>query len=64
LSELTIASLESSRLRLRSQWRRTSGPERHPPDETWHGYPKAATVAQNHIQQGFRGCWIMALGTN
>jgi hypothetical protein len=32
--------------------------------ETWHGYPKAATVAQNHIQQGFRGCWIMALGTN
>jgi hypothetical protein len=32
--------------------------------ETWHGYPNAATVAQNHIQQGFRGCWIMALGTN
>jgi hypothetical protein len=21
-------------------------------------------LAQNHIQQGFRGCWIMALGTN
>jgi len=32
--------------------------------ETFEGYPNAATVAQHHISQGFRGCWILALGTN
>jgi peptidoglycan/LPS O-acetylase OafA/YrhL len=32
--------------------------------ETFEGYPNAATVAQDHISQGFRGCWILALGTN
>jgi peptidoglycan/LPS O-acetylase OafA/YrhL len=32
--------------------------------ETFEGQPNAATVAQDHISQGFRGCWILALGTN
>jgi hypothetical protein len=32
--------------------------------ETWHGLPNAATVAKQDISQGFRGCWILALGTN
>jgi hypothetical protein len=32
--------------------------------ETFEGQPNAATVAQRHISQGFRGCWILALGTN
>jgi hypothetical protein len=32
--------------------------------ETFEGQPNAATVAQGHISQGFRGCWILALGTN
>lgn len=32
--------------------------------EIWHGIPNAATVAQQHVSAGFRGCWILALGTN
>jgi peptidoglycan/LPS O-acetylase OafA/YrhL len=32
--------------------------------ETFEGHPNAATVAQDHIQAGFDGCWILALGTN
>jgi lysophospholipase L1-like esterase len=32
--------------------------------ETWHGIPNAATVAGQHVSAGFRGCWILALGTN
>jgi lysophospholipase L1-like esterase len=32
--------------------------------ETWHGFPNAATVAGQHASAGFRGCWILALGTN
>jgi peptidoglycan/LPS O-acetylase OafA/YrhL len=32
--------------------------------ETFEGHPNAATVAQQHISQGYRGCWILALGTN
>ena len=32
--------------------------------ETFEGHPNAATVAQQHISEGFRGCWILALGTN
>ncbi len=32
--------------------------------ETWHGFPNAATVAEQHVAAGFRGCWILALGTN
>jgi len=32
--------------------------------ETWHGFPNAATVAKQHISEGFHGCWILALGTN
>jgi peptidoglycan/LPS O-acetylase OafA/YrhL len=32
--------------------------------ETFQGNPNAATVAQQHVAQGFRGCWILALGNN
>jgi peptidoglycan/LPS O-acetylase OafA/YrhL len=32
--------------------------------ETYEGYPNAASVAQYHRSTGFRGCWILALGTN
>jgi lysophospholipase L1-like esterase len=32
--------------------------------ETWHGFANAATVAEQHVSAGFRGCWILALGTN
>lgn len=32
--------------------------------ETYDGFPNGATVAQSHIDAGFKGCWIMALGTN
>jgi peptidoglycan/LPS O-acetylase OafA/YrhL len=32
--------------------------------ETYEGYPNAYTVAQQLIQQGYHGCWVLALGTN
>jgi peptidoglycan/LPS O-acetylase OafA/YrhL len=32
--------------------------------ETFEGNPNAATVAEQHISEGFHGCWILALGTN
>jgi peptidoglycan/LPS O-acetylase OafA/YrhL len=32
--------------------------------ETYNGQPNAQTVAQRHLAAGFRGCWILALGTN
>jgi hypothetical protein len=32
--------------------------------ETFEGQPNAATVAQQHLSSGFKGCWILALGTN
>lgn len=32
--------------------------------ETFEGIPNAATVAQEQVQAGFHGCWILALGTN
>jgi hypothetical protein len=32
--------------------------------ETYNGQPNAATVAQSHVSAGFRGCWIIAMGTN
>jgi peptidoglycan/LPS O-acetylase OafA/YrhL len=32
--------------------------------ETFEGHPNAATVAHQHVADGFRGCWILALGTN
>ena len=32
--------------------------------ETYHGQPNAHTVAQQLIQQGYLGCWVLALGTN
>lgn len=32
--------------------------------ETHDGQPNAYTVAQQLIQQGYHGCWVLALGTN
>ncbi len=32
--------------------------------ETFEGQPNAATVAQNHISAGYKGCWIVAMGLN
>jgi len=32
--------------------------------ETYENYPNAYTVAQQQIQQGYQGCWVLALGTN
>ncbi len=32
--------------------------------ETWHGFPNGYTVAQQLINQGYSGCWVIALGTN
>jgi hypothetical protein len=32
--------------------------------ETWHGFPNAYTVAEHMIRNGYRGCWVLALGTN
>ena len=32
--------------------------------ETYDGLPNAFMVAQQLVQQGYRGCWVLALGTN
>ena len=32
--------------------------------ETFEGHPNAATVAKQHLSKGYKGCWILALGTN
>jgi len=32
--------------------------------ETFEGLPNAQTVAQTYKDQGFNGCWVLALGTN
>ncbi len=32
--------------------------------ELYDGIPNGAMVAQSHIEAGFHGCWIIALGTN
>jgi peptidoglycan/LPS O-acetylase OafA/YrhL len=32
--------------------------------EVYAGHPNAATVAREHIAQGYHGCWILAMGTN
>jgi peptidoglycan/LPS O-acetylase OafA/YrhL len=32
--------------------------------ETLNGDPNAASVAQQQVSSGYRGCWILALGTN
>jgi hypothetical protein len=32
--------------------------------ETYKGQPNAQTIARRHVSAGFRGCWILALGTN
>jgi peptidoglycan/LPS O-acetylase OafA/YrhL len=32
--------------------------------EIFEGHPNAATVAREHIAQGYHGCWIIAMGTN
>jgi hypothetical protein len=58
-------------LRIAAQYRRV-GVTRFIPEvsgarsiyETWHGFPNGYTVAHRLISQGYRGCWVMALGTN
>ncbi|MDQ6816953.1 MAG: acyltransferase [Actinomycetota bacterium] len=32
--------------------------------EIFNGEPNAATVARSHISTGFKGCWMLAMGTN
>src|ERR1700761_8768870 len=32
--------------------------------ETYENYPNPYTLAQQLIQQGYHGCWVLALGTN
>ena len=32
--------------------------------EVFEGNPNAATVAREHISQGYHGCWVLAMGTN
>lgn len=32
--------------------------------EVYKGNPNAATVAREYIANGYRGCWVLALGTN
>jgi hypothetical protein len=32
--------------------------------ETLGGQPNADTVAQQLVREGYRGCWVLALGTN
>jgi peptidoglycan/LPS O-acetylase OafA/YrhL len=32
--------------------------------ETLEGMPNAQTVAQSWVDRGFKGCWVLALGTN
>jgi hypothetical protein len=32
--------------------------------ETWHNFPNGYTVAARLIRRGYRGCWVVALGTN
>ncbi len=32
--------------------------------ETFDGQPNAATVAQDHVSSGYKGCWIVAMGLN
>jgi hypothetical protein len=59
------------RLRIAAQYRRV-GVTRFIPEvsgarsiyETWHGFPNGYTVAQRLIRAGYRGCWVIALGTN
>jgi hypothetical protein len=58
-------------LRIAAQYRRV-GVTRFIPEvsgarsivETWGGFPNGYTVAQQLIQQGYHGCWVIALGTN
>jgi lysophospholipase L1-like esterase len=58
-------------LRIAAQYRRV-GVTRFIPEvsgarsiyETWHGIPNGYTVAQRLVRQGYRGCWVIALGTN
>jgi hypothetical protein len=58
-------------LRIAAQYRRV-GVRRFIPEvsgarsivETWHGFPNGYTVAQQVLRTGYRGCWVIALGTN
>jgi hypothetical protein len=60
-----------ARLRIAAQYRRV-GVIRFIPQvsgarsiyETWHGFANGYTVARRLIRGGYRGCWVIALGTN
>jgi hypothetical protein len=60
-----------ARLRIAAQYRRV-GIARFIPQvsgarsiyETWHGFANGYTVAKRLIHSGYRGCWVIALGTN
>jgi peptidoglycan/LPS O-acetylase OafA/YrhL len=32
--------------------------------EVYKNFPNAATVAREHVAEGYHGCWILAMGTN
>ncbi len=69
---LVLAAFQpDAALRIAAQYRRV-GVTRIIPEvsgarsivETWHGFPNGYTVARQLIRQGYRGCWVIALGTN
>jgi peptidoglycan/LPS O-acetylase OafA/YrhL len=69
--EISTDYIPNPRQRLAAQLRRVGVKTLYPEIsgarsivETFEGHPNAATVAHDHIAQGYRGCWILALGTN
>jgi peptidoglycan/LPS O-acetylase OafA/YrhL len=69
--ETSTSYIPNPRQRLPAQLRRVG--VRHPlPEisgarsivEVYKNFPNAATVARGLVAHGFRGCWILALGTN
>jgi peptidoglycan/LPS O-acetylase OafA/YrhL len=67
--EIDPEQIPNRRLRLRAQLAKV-GVTRIFPEisgarsivETFEGHANAATVAQRHVSNGYRGCWILALG--
>jgi peptidoglycan/LPS O-acetylase OafA/YrhL len=69
--EISTDYIPNSRLRLQGQLARVGVATTYPEIsgarstvETFEGHPNAATVAQDHVRAGYRGCWILAVGTN
>ncbi|MFL5824204.1 MAG: acyltransferase family protein [Solirubrobacteraceae bacterium] len=69
--EVSTDYIPNPRLRLQSQLARVGVRTTYPEIsgarstvETFKGHPNAATVAKDHLQAGYRGCWILAMGTN